>query len=396
MKRILISGIFIGLFITLGTIAAILYATGYRVSLNGSGSGKIIEGTGLMVATSRPDGARVLVNEHLSTATNNTINLAPGEYDVVIEKDGYTLWKKKVIIKNGLVSEANALLFPVAPKLEAITTIGVSNVVMDSSGSLLAYTVSSSSAQKNGIYVLNMNSRPLIFIGASGTQLVTDIVDQFSKARLTFSPDGKELLASLPNARYYLLTTDAKNQNPRDVTNTLFLVERDWEQQTTERDKKTLETFSKNLKKAAGLYFKDMRLSPEGDKILYTASESATLPLVLKTKVPSLNSTSDQRNIKQGSIYVHDIKEDKNYQIAEVKAGDKPNQYFWHPDSRHLIYADDGKINVLEYDGGNHITVYSGPFLDNLVFPWPDGSSVAIIAKLSPNVPYNLYRISLQ
>ncbi len=91
MKRILISGILIGLFITIGTIGAILYATGYRIELEGKGSGnlKFIEGTGLLVATSMPDGARVLVNNKLTTATNNTINLPPGEYDVKIEKDSY-------------------------------------------------------------------------------------------------------------------------------------------------------------------------------------------------------------------------------------------------------------------------------------------------------------------
>ncbi len=396
MKRILISGIFIGLFITIGTIAAVLYANGYRFTPINNGNGKFIEGTGLMVTTSRPDGARVLVNDHLTTATNNTINLAPGEYDVEIQKDGYLPWKKKIIIKKGLVSEANALLFPVAPKLEAITTIGVSNVIMDSSGGLLAYTVSSASATKNGIYVLNMNSRPLIFLGASGTQIVSNIIDQFSKATLSFSPDGRELLANLPNARYYLLTTDGRNENPQDVTNTLFIVRRDWEQQKADRDKKIADTFTKDMKKTAALFFKDITPSPEGDRILYTASASAVLPSVLKTKVPSLNSTPDQRNIKQGGIYVYDIKEDKNYEISKAQAPDKQSQYFWHPDSRHLIYANDGRINVLEYDGGNNIAVYSGPFLDNLIFPWPDGGSVAIIAKLSPSVPFNLYRISLQ
>src|SRR3990167_7293589 len=101
MKKVLISGILIGLFITIGGIAAILYATGYRIDFGGNGTGniKFIEGTGLLVATSKPDGARVLINGHLTTATNNTINLAPDQYDVEIQKDGYLPWKKKITIK---------------------------------------------------------------------------------------------------------------------------------------------------------------------------------------------------------------------------------------------------------------------------------------------------------
>ena len=392
MKRILISGILIGLFITLGSIAAILYATGYRISLNGDSDGKIIAGTGLLVATSRPDGARVLIDNNLTTATNNTINLKPGEYDVRIEKDGYLPWGKKIIIKNSLVSEANALLFPVAPKLEAVTTIGVSGVTMDSSGSLLSYAVASASASKNGIYMLDMNARNLIFLAATGTQIVGDIQDRFSQAKeLSFSPDGKELLAKLPSDAYYLLASDSKNLNPRDVTNTLLVVQRDWEQQRAEFDKKIMDSLSRDLRNVAQTHFKNIMPSPEGDKLLYEASLSAKLPMVLRKSVPSVNSTPDQRNIVAGSTYVYDIREDKNYLVS-----DKPNKYLWHADGRRIIFAKDGKINVIEYDGGNLTTVYNGPFLDNLIFPWPDGSSVGIVSRLSPSVPYNIYRISLQ
>lgn len=392
MKRILISGILIGLFITLGSIAAILYATGYRISLGGGTDGRIIAGTGLLVTTSRPDGARVLVNNNLTTATNNTINLKPGEYDVRIEKDGYLPWGKKIIIKNSLVSEANALLLPVAPKLEAVTTIGVSNVTMDQSGSLLVYSVASASASKNGIYVLDMNARNLIFLAATGTQIVGDIVDRFSAAQeLSFSPDGREILTKLQNNSYYLLASNSNNPNPVDVTNTLPLVTRDWEQQKAELDKKTMDSLSRDLRSVAQVHFKNIMPSPEGDKLLYEASVSAKLPLVLKKAVPSVNSTPDQREITAGKTYVYDIREDKNYLISE-----KPNKYLWHSDGRHIIFAQDGKINVIEYDGGNPTTVYNGPFLDNLVFPWPNGSSIAIVTSLSPAVPYNIYRISLQ
>ena len=392
MKRILISGILIGLFITLGSIAAILYATGYRVSLDGGSDGKIIAGTGLLVTTSRPDGARVLINNNLTTATNNTINLKPGDYDARIEKDGYLPWSKKIIIKNGLVSEANALLLPIAPKLEAVTTIGVSNVTMDLSGSLLAYAVASASASRNGIYVLDMNARNLIFLAATGTQIVGDIQDQFSGAKeLSFSPDGKEILAKLINNSYYLLAANSTNQNPRDVTNILPLVRKDWEQQRSEFDKKIMDSLSRGLADVAKDHFKNIMPAPDGDKLLYEASVSARLPMVLKKPVPSVNSTPDQRSIVAGNIYIYDIREDKNYLLSQ-----KSNKYLWHGGARHIIFAKEGKINLIEYDGGNLTAVYNGPFLDNLIFPWPDGSSVGIVTSLSPAVPNNIYRISLQ
>lgn len=398
MKRILISGIVIGLFISLGSIAAILYAKGYRFDPSGKNNGKIIEGTGLLVATSHPDGARVLVNDHLTTATNNTINLAPGEYEVRIEKDGYIGWHKKVKIKNGLVSEANALLFPTAPKFEAMTTIGINRVIIDGTDGLLAYTVASQSATKNGVYVLNMNAGPFVFLGNSGNQIVNNVVANFSDAEISFSPDSKQILAELPNATY-LLNANGSNTPPQDVTNTLLTVERDWDTQQAELDKKLTASLPRTLRPVAKKYFTNIQPSPEGDKILYTASQSATLPFVLKNKIPSLNSSPDQRKLQDGSIYVYDIKEDKNFRIFDagaLKEEEEAPKYFWHADNRHLVFAQNGKVKISEYDGGNLTTVFDGPFLDSLVFPWPDGSSIAIVSRLSSNVPNNLYRIGLQ
>lgn len=392
MNRILISAILVFALIIVGTIAAILYANGYRLTFGGgTGNVKFIEGTGLLVTTSRPDGAKVVINDHLTTATNNTINLAPGDYDVKIEKDGYVTWQKKIIIKKGFVSEANALLLPTTPKLEAVTTIGISNIIMDTSQTLLAYSVASASGTKNGIYSLDMSARPLIFLTDPGTQLVSDTQDLFSTAKLSFSPSGKEILAVLPSQTRYLLETGVANQTPQDVTNTSLVVERDWVEQQQTRNKKLTDSLPGKLVPVAISYFANMSPSPDGNKILYNASASGVLSRVIEPQAPSVNSTSDHRTLKKGYVYVYDIKEDKNYEI-----GDGSSHYFWHADNRHLVYADRGKINVVEFDGGNLTTIYDGVFADSLVFPWPDGSGIAILSRLSQSVPYNLYRIGLQ
>src|SRR5438132_375552 len=133
MKRLIITTILIFIFISIGTVLAILYARGYRLGQNGK---NIIAGTGLVVFTSSPSGARVSINGHFTTATDNTLNLAPGEYDITIQKDGYFDWKKHIIVKNEVVTEANAALFPIAPKLESVTISGASNPVIDPTGTL--------------------------------------------------------------------------------------------------------------------------------------------------------------------------------------------------------------------------------------------------------------------
>ena len=397
MKRVAISTVLILFFITIGTVVAILYAKGYRfLPQNGKG---MIEGTGLLVLTSKPDGAKVLVNNHFTTATNNTINLQPGNYDVKIQKDGYFTWEKTIIIKKETVSEANALLFPVAPKLEAVTTTGAENPIMDTTGTLLAYTVSSASATKNGVYVIDMSARPLIPFGSASVQIANDVADTMSKAKLTFSSDGKELLATLPTSTY-LLSTSGLNTTPRDVTATIIQLQREWSAEILDKNKKILDSYPKELKLFGQKSFRDFLPSPEGDKILYTASNSATLALIKKERVPGANSTPEIRSVKEGNIYVYDLKEDKNYLLfdrSDLKANQASPTFLWLASSRHLVFAQNGKINVVEYDGQNLTTIYAGPFLNSFAFPWPDGSSIAIITQFNnATVPYNIYRIGLQ
>ena len=122
-KQIIISALII-LFLLTGTAFVLFWK---RLLFKFYGNGPNLSGTGLLVATSAPDGAQVFVNGHLTTATDNTINLAPGTYDVKIVKEGYLSWEKTLVIKNEVVTKADALLFPTAPKLESITNSRRSN-----------------------------------------------------------------------------------------------------------------------------------------------------------------------------------------------------------------------------------------------------------------------------
>lgn len=396
MKRLVISTILILVLILIGTGVGIYYARGYRFDpQNPKG---ILQGTGLLVLTSKPDGARVFIDDHLTTATNNTINLQPGTYKVRIEKDGYFPWKKSIDIKKEAVSAANATLFPTAPRLESITTTGANNPVIDPAGNFIAYTVSSSSAEKNGVYTFNMSASNILPLGGGSTQITNDFTAPFSTALLTFSPEGTELLASISGqttATNYLIQSRSFNQNPKDITATLTQTLTEWEAQKLLKDQKLIDSLPKKIRTVAKANFGNPVISPEDDKILYTASASATLPILITPRLPGTNSTPEKRTIEKGNIYVYDMKEDRNYLLA--KKEEKPTKYLWHPDSGHLIFVNNSNINIVEYDGQNLTTVYAGPFTDNFVYPLPNGSSLVILTNLNiPDAPKNLYRISLR
>lgn len=400
MRKQLIISILILSFLALATILVISYGKGYRFNLKGNNA--ILSGTGLLVTTSSPDGAQVLINGHLTTATDNTINLAPGVYDVKIFKEGYFPWEKNITIKKEVVSKADALLLPKAPKLESITNIGILNPVIDPSKTKIAYLVASQSATKNGVYILDMSSRPILTLQSASTQIANDILDYFSTSAIQWSPDSKEILATSGKSfkTTYLLETNGLNQSPKDVTETMASVNANWEKLKIEKQKALMDSLPKKLKKTVSEDFNVLEWSSDETKILYEASKSAEIPLIINPQLIGADSTTEIRNIKKGEVFVYDIKEDRNYKILDFvpkKDNNSPLPLMWYPDSKHLVYVHSNKIDIMEYDAKNQTTVYAGPFVDSFVFPWPDATKLVILTDLgNPTITPNLYTISLK
>jgi hypothetical protein len=401
MKKLIIPLLII-LFLVIATVVVVLLGRGYGLNLNGSGP--ILSGTGLLVATSSPDGAQVIINGHLTTATDNTINLAPGDYDVKIFKEGYFPWEKKITVKKEVVSKADALLYPTAPQLTSITSVGVLNPVIDPSLTKIAYSVASQSAVKNGIYVLDMSVRPILTLQSASSQIAQDVTGAFSSSTFIWSPDSAQIIADIytKNASTkYLLQANTLNQAPQDVTETIDSVNSSWLKIKNDKDTAQLNSLVKPLRTVVASDFDILQWSSDETKILYQASQSATLPLIINPALIGTNSTPQIRDIKKGEIYVYDIKEDRNYLIlsslptGQVDNGELP--IMWYPDSKHLVYVHDGRIDMMEYDAGNQTTVYAGPFVDDYVFPWPDATQLVILTNLgNPNIAPNLYTIGLK
>lgn len=416
------------LFIGLGAALTMMYAKGYRFGFD---DGKAtFAHTGILVAKSNPDGAEVLIDGHLATATNNNVNLAPGEYMVRIQKEGYFPWEKKIIIEEEIVSNADALLLPIAPKLEGLTSSGVSDPVLDPSQTRIAYTVASQSAKRNGIYVLDMNARIVLNLQTASRQIASDLINPFSQAELAWSPDGQQLLAALPDHEsntytYYLLNANQLNDTPQDVTLTLDTVLAEWKAEQNEKDQVRLSTLKKELRQVIAKNFHIIEIAPDNTKILYVASESAQLPIIIKPRLPGVNSTPEARTLEKGATYVYDIKDDRNYKIninlpaptptptesffetptpTPIQEVVKPNLPLhisyplrWYSDSSHLINTGDKKINLMEFDGANVTTIFAGPFQASYAFPWPGGGKIVILTDLgNTSVVPNLYTIELK
>ena len=196
-------------FLIIGTYIAIKWAEGYRYNL----SQRMVEGTGLLVANSMPQGASVYLDDLLTTATDDTLHLQPGDYQIRLEKDGYTPWQKKLKIEKELVTQTNARLFPSVPSLSAITVNSATDPHASPDGQKIAYKIATTSASlKQGIWVTNLSNNPLRF-GSSSIQIAKDSAQlKFSQADLFWAPNSNQILAYFNPNQSYLLEVNQENK----------------------------------------------------------------------------------------------------------------------------------------------------------------------------------------
>jgi hypothetical protein len=65
--------------------------------------------------------------------------------------------------------------------------------------------------------------------------------------------------------------------------------------------------------------------------------------------------------------------------------------------SRHLLFAGLGQVVVMDYDGTNKQTVYSGSYTMPSAFPFSNMTKLLILTNLgSPNSAANLYTLTVK
>lgn len=302
-------------FISGGTYLMIRYAQGYRPTKAGT-----IKGTGLLSANSFPTAAEVYINGKLTTATDNTLNLDPNSYDVEIKKDGYHTWSKKLQITAELVTETNAQLFPTSPSLEPLTYTGALQAIPSPDGTKLAFTVASASAvAKNGLYVQDLSVSP-ISLNKTARQIArTETNYDYTTSSYTWSPNGSEVLVAFKSGAHILLDATRFNDlaDLKDVTVRLPQILSEWELELAREERTQLLKLPDFMATIATESATNIYFSPDNKRLLYQATKDIELPSGRVEALPSSSTQLETRQVKTGSWYVYDIKEDKNFQLSE-------------------------------------------------------------------------------
>jgi len=159
----------------------VLVVQGYRFNRY---DGRLEQG-GLVQFDSRPSGATVTAdNSELANKTASKIVLSAGNHTVTIGKDGYSTWKKDVIVKPGKVLWLNyALLFPTNPKVSTAAKYTAVASALPSPNEHTMAVVANASAPEITLTALNTDSpttTKLTIPAAAYTQPTDGVTQGFS------------------------------------------------------------------------------------------------------------------------------------------------------------------------------------------------------------------------
>jgi hypothetical protein len=367
----------VALIVVSSTFLISIFARGYRLDTS---SGFQLKVTGLLSVSSKPKLASVYVNNLLTTATDDTLNLAPGNYQIKITKDGYHSWEKNIQIKPELVNQIEAQLFRSSTELKPLTEHQIINPISSPDATKIVYAVASSSAKnkENGLYLMELTELPLLMSRNSERLLFPNnsIID-WTKFNFEFSPDSKQILASaIDNSSIYLISLD-QNQNINnlsDISSRLAQIKKEWQIDKEKIIKDKLVKIPLEIHSFIATNSALLSFNASEDKFVYQAAQNGQITNLLLSPPPTQSTQFQQRNLIKDSYYVYDLKEDTNFLIGDSFL----SQISWIPYSNNLLFIQNNQVQICDYDATNYKTIYSNSTSPELLLSTPDGYRLII------------------
>jgi len=370
-------------------VVAILYARGFRLQNN---KDTIALGpTGLLVANSDPTGAQVFVEGELKTATDNSISLPPGTYNVTIKKEGFLGWEKDITIEKEAVTQVDAFLVSAAPSLTALTFSGAINPTASEDFSKIAYVVptAADNIERAGLWIMETVNLPLGF--NRDPRRITD--GDLTGATYEFSPDAREILLTTSSGTYLLNVSEFTPQTARiNILAQVQTIKAEWQEIRTTRLAAKIAPLPDEIESVFAKSTSGILFSPDENRILFTATAQAQIPEDKVPKLPGSSTQPQERQLTQGKKYVYDIREDRNFAV-----GNSEEIVYWVSNSLNLIIPEENKITITDYDGTNKKTVYSGSYVFPVSYPSTNVNRLLLLTNYGASDSLtNLYWLSLK
>lgn len=405
-NRVLFSIIIAALILIFGAVA-IFWARGFKLNFKD----RTIDRTGLLVASSIPTGAEIYLDDRLTSATDTNIAyLEPKNYKIRIQKDGFTIWEKDVVIRADLAVEIKALLFPLAPEIKPLTITGAHNPSLSPDGTKIVF---GTGGERGGLYVMPLSDRPFPFRQDPRRLIVNQGAFDFVKSQFFWSPDSKQVIAKftlddgtiLANL---LVDAEKGDQQPLDITGSLTATIATWQEELIVKAQTQAISAPDSVKNATAAAQPETSPSPSPSNLTIQQSNN-----LLNYHPTGMIFSPDEEKIlyqdKEGKFKVYDLKNKKEFTLPDFP--DFIN-ISWYPDSAHLVVAQKDFISIIETDGNNKMTVFTGKFENacppsanasgvcgrGFVFAHPSATRIIILTTLTQTEgsPANLYAINLR
>lgn len=381
---------------------ASFYARGYRFNL----SKLKFEPSGILVVKSDPTGSEIYLNGDLKTTSDANVSLAPGTYDVTIKKDGFITWNKRLTIEKEVVTEINVSLFKSVPSLSPVTLNGALNPIASNDYTKIVYFIpplENQATDKTGLWIVENVNLPIGF--SKDPRKITD--GNLINSSWKFSPDGNQVLIEAGQGIFLINTGSFTPQNQRvNIASKYQTTLNTWQEERDKKVKSNLKSLPDEIETIFVEKTEVIEFSPDGKKMLYIASGSASLKEGVVKPLPGTSTQKEERNIEDGRVYVYDIEEDKNFPIEANSEGfivdsitptNPTKRLAWFPNSFNLVFAEEGKIFIMDYDGTNRQEIYSGAYIAPYAFPFASTQKLMILTNLgSGSSTPNLYSLTIK
>lgn len=381
------------------TLVTLLYSEGWRIDIAGKDR-EIIHKTGMIAVRSIPNGAKVYINNVLTTATDDTVaSLVPGEYKIKVEHDGFETWEKTLTVYPELVTDITAILVLQSPRLEPLTNTDVKAFSLSSNQNNIAFLTKNH--KEPGIWLLPLTGSPLNLFRGSSRLLIADNANSSpsSGENVWWSHDDKEILVQM-NANGYLLY-DISNQTstnftPMAVTDVATVFKRwddNWRSDFLANKIKALsDAKDQNIPESIidRLNTENSTWSPDDEKFFFINKNEVDGK---KAKILIYNSESP---LPIGEKRIYDSIEVSDIENTTIR---------WYSDSYHLIILEkvgqtESKniytISLIRIDGTNKTPVYTGELASNQAYATPSGDRIIVLTSLKENSQTNLYAIAIR
>lgn len=431
---------FILLFIILTTYTS-LYATGYQLNLRGPWRLKrLIVKTGTLAINSQPSGASIYINDKKQSDfswknfNDNTLatpakikSLAPGEYEIRLEKDGYWPWEKRLNINAEQTTYAEDINLFKKDSILNILECGCQEIDLSPNQRYLLLKQGKKIIDLKTGRDFNVNIKEEInsyqWLKNSDRLLVNNQLVDLTKETWTdyqsiIGPEIKNLFYDENNDRLYYQYKDSLNyfENNKKVSQSLidkknyldfilqgdhiFLLRQDGKNQN-------LESF--DLKSHA---FKELTLPLGGNYSFHSSdsnwleifeSRSHTLFLIDPNffKLPR----EGLKNFKGGlwlqsdkllyhtdfEIYLFDLKQNTKTLIDRV--GYQIKDIVWQSKNNYLIYATSKNINSLDLSNHNSTKLLEAEKISSIFL---DSKNNTLYFTAEINKKSGLYKMIIQ